>query len=86
MSTTLLPFSEGMTDLADRGGYFILFKIMVPKSITAIPLVFSESQTSLKEYEMLFIPGSKLELIKKSINIKAWRPLIEFEFNFIPSK
>jgi hypothetical protein len=83
MSTTFLPFLEGMIDFADKGRYLVLFKIRVSKNIPAIPLVFNGSQTCLKEYEMLFMPGSKLEMIKKSINIKMWRPLFEIEFNFV---
>ncbi|HYE12678.1 MAG TPA: ADP-ribosyltransferase [Patescibacteria group bacterium] len=78
MSTTLLPYCTGMVKLRERENYNVLFKVYVPKSTPSIPLFFNEKLTLLKEYEMLFLPNTKVKLIKKFFNFNARIPVFEF--------
>ena len=78
MSTTLLPYCTGMFKLGEREKYNVLFKIYVPIGTPSIPLFFNEKLTLLKEYEMLFLPNTKFKLTKKSFDLNAKIPVIEF--------
>lgn len=79
MSTTLLPYSPGMLDLVKTEKYNTLIKIVIHKGVPAIPLVFNEQQSLLKEHEMLFMPDMRLKLIKKSIKFSVRKISFEFE-------
>lgn len=82
LSTTLLPFSEGMITLKKEKGFNILYKLNAPKGLPAVPLQFSSEQTTLKEYEMLLPIEIEKKLVGKRYDLNRRILTIEFDLLF----
>lgn len=79
LSTSLLPYCNGMKSFQENYKAKCLLKIYIPKNSVGIPLLFDSKQSNLKEFEVLFPNNSRLKIIKKRINIKQGAPCVECE-------